>query len=166
MILIEARVAEMTTRRPGPPWLPVRQEELVPPGATNHPADLDGAAAHDVEDQVVAHDEQPVPQASKACVSRLPTGLRKPREAADRPVHAVHERSGGGGVVPGDVVEDVEEVLFGGRKILETIPAAHGARARNLRIISPCPIPFVPLAACASASSSFRYNSNCACRRS
>ncbi len=132
----------------------------------NHPADLDRTADHDTEDRVVAHHEEPISSKSKPCIPGLPARPRKPREASDRPLDPAHERPSRARVVPGDVIEDVEQVLFSGGKILEVGRPAHGTRARSLRIISRCAIPLAPFAAWTSASSSFRYSSSCACKRS
>jgi hypothetical protein len=92
----------------------LRQQEFVPPGPMNDPTDLERATNYDVEDQIVTHDEQAIAQALEARVPGLPAGLRKEREAADRLLDSVHEAPSGGGVIPGDVVEHVKEVLLSG----------------------------------------------------
>lgn len=132
----------------------------------DHPTDLDLAAGHDVEHQVFIYHEDSIPETPEARVPGLPARSWEECEAADRLVYPVHEGPGGVRVVPGDVIEDVKKVLLGGGEIPKVVPSGHGTRARSRRIISVCPIPFTPAAAWASASSSFRYNSNWAWRRS
>jgi len=95
-------------------------------------------------------------------VPRLWAGFWKKRESPDGLLHPVHEGSCSIWVIPGDVIQDIKEVLLGGRKIADVVAPAHGRRARSRRIISRWPIPLTPLAAWVSASSSFRYSSNCA----
>lgn len=132
----------------------------------NHPTDLDRAANEDIENQIVVHDEYPVSQAPESRIPRLWPGSWKYRESSDGLLHSIHEGPRRVWVIPADVVQDVQKVLLCGRKIADVVALAHRSRARSRRIISRWPIPLAPLPAWVSASSSFRYNSSRAWRRS
>jgi hypothetical protein len=132
----------------------------------DYPANLDCPAYHDIEDQVITNNEQPIPFTPKPWIIGRPTRSGNVGQTTDRTLDAGHARPGRARVVPREVVEDVEEILLGGGKIPDAMRPAHARRARSLRTISRCPIVLAPFAAWASASSSFRYSSSCACKRS
>ncbi len=126
----------------------------------NHPTDLNRTTNEHVENQIIIHDKDSITQTPEPEIPRLWPGSWKKRESPDGLLHSVHEGPCSVWVIPADVIQDVKQVLLGGRKIADVVAPAHCRRARSRRIISRWPIPLAPLPAWVSASSSFRYNSN------
>ena len=119
-----------------------------------HPTDLDRATDQHVENQVIIHDEDSIPKTPEAGISRLWPGSGKIRQPSDGLLHTVHEGPCGIWVVPGDVIQNIKEVLLSGGKVAESVSLPHGTRVRRRRIIALWLMPFAPRAAWLSASSS------------
>jgi len=103
----------------------------------NHATDLNRPSLDDVEDEVTVDDQDTVPEVSETVVVRLPAGPRESGEPIDDALETIDECVRRGGPIPRDVVQDVEEVAFRDRQVLESVAGTHPRRARSFRIIAP-----------------------------